>query len=130
MGETGGLGPLEMKVMGFFQSGEELTVSDIQKMLQNDNNELAYTTVMTVVSRLFEKGLLKRHKVARAFVYAQGKKFESGSKGFFSKVQSALFGEEKLQPILALLDSPGSLNKNELKELRRRVDEKLKNLES
>ncbi len=47
---------------------DEFDVGDVLEILQKDR-EIAYTTVMTTVSRLFDKGLLTRRKVGRKFVY-------------------------------------------------------------
>lgn len=45
-----------------------MAVRDVCKLLRGDH-ELAYTTVMTTLDRLFKKGLLLRHKDGIAFVY-------------------------------------------------------------
>ncbi len=43
-----------------------LQVRDVLPLLEDD---LAYTTVMTVMSRLHEKGLLRRRRQGRAWAY-------------------------------------------------------------
>jgi len=60
------LGPLEMQVMEVVWSGGRCSVRDVVEKL---NNNLAYTTVMTTLDRLFKKGLLNREKEERAFLY-------------------------------------------------------------
>ena len=47
---------------------DEFSVSQVQESLAK-TRELAYTTVMTTVSRLFDKELLKRRKVGRKYMY-------------------------------------------------------------
>jgi predicted transcriptional regulator len=60
------LGPLETKLLELLWTrGHAATVRDVQIALP----ELAYTTVMTTLDRLYRKGLLIRHKDERAFVY-------------------------------------------------------------
>jgi len=44
------------------------TVRDVADALARES-DLAYTTVMTVMSRLAEKGLLERKSAGKAFVY-------------------------------------------------------------
>lgn len=63
-----GLGSLEAKIMrvAWDHAGEHLQVRDVLTELEDD---LAYTTVMTVMNRLFEKGLLRRRRVGRAWAY-------------------------------------------------------------
>ncbi|QED28023.1 BlaI/MecI/CopY family transcriptional regulator [Microvenator marinus] len=46
----------------------DFSVSDVHQLLEK-RREIAYTTVMTTVSRLFDKGLLTRHKDGRRFIY-------------------------------------------------------------
>ncbi len=64
------LGPLEGRIMRAVWSGlvgPTFTVRDVQKVTA----ELAYTTLMTTLSRLAEKGVLTQTRVAhqRAFEY-------------------------------------------------------------
>lgn len=59
-------GELEAKVMNVVWALEEPTVQDVVDRLGQRAN---YKTVMTVMNRLVEKGILERRKVSRAFVY-------------------------------------------------------------
>ena len=50
--------------------GRPVAVRDVVKDLNSSRSEpLAYTTVMTVMSRLAAKDVLSRHKVGRGYVY-------------------------------------------------------------
>lgn len=65
------LGPLEAKVVGvLWDLGRAAPVREVLDRL-NDHAEaeLAYTTVMTVMSRLAEKGVLERTAEGRGYVY-------------------------------------------------------------
>jgi predicted transcriptional regulator len=44
--------------------------ASVQQVAQQLSTALAYTTVMTTLDRLFKKGLLRREKRYRAFVYS------------------------------------------------------------
>ncbi len=59
-------GELEAKIMSVIWALEEPTVQDVVDRLGRRAN---YKTVMTVMNRLVEKGILERRKVSRAFVY-------------------------------------------------------------
>jgi len=62
-----GLGPLEIRLLQLPWAQEgPATVRHLQSALP----ELAYTTLMTTLDRLYRKGLLRRHKDGRAFAYA------------------------------------------------------------
>jgi len=63
----GALGSLELQIMDILWSESECSVRDVARFV---GRPLAYTTVMTTLDRLFKKGMLKRRKVERAFVYA------------------------------------------------------------
>ena len=65
------LGPLEADVMRAVWSADRpVTVRELLEQLNRDRSRpLAYTTVMTVMSRLGEKGVLRRHKDGRGYRY-------------------------------------------------------------
>ncbi|HKA95220.1 MAG TPA: BlaI/MecI/CopY family transcriptional regulator [Streptosporangiaceae bacterium] len=76
MAEQGGgsstLGPLEAEVMAvLWRAGTPLPVREVAAELNAGRDAaLAYTTVMTVMSRLAGKGILARSRSGRRFVYA------------------------------------------------------------
>jgi predicted transcriptional regulator len=65
------LGPLEAELMELvWKSEHPVTVREVSKQLNKGRQpELAYTTVMTVMARLAEKGVLDRRREGRGFVY-------------------------------------------------------------
>lgn len=71
-GAAAGLGPLEAEVMDLlWRADGPLPVREAAAALNARRSEpLAYTTVMTVMSRLTGKGLLHRSRPGRAYVYA------------------------------------------------------------
>lgn len=63
------LGELETKVMEtVWEKGKPISVSDVIKVLSKKRT-IAYTTVMTIMTRLTEKGLLKRTALGKAYLY-------------------------------------------------------------
>lgn len=64
------LGPLGAAVMRVVWSQRESSVATVLDALNTDRDRpLAYTTIMTILVRLFERGLLAREKRGRQFVY-------------------------------------------------------------
>lgn len=64
------LGPLGAAVMRVVWAQRQSTVQSVLDALNADRQRrLAYTTVMTILSRLFERGLLVREKTGRSYVY-------------------------------------------------------------
>lgn len=123
------VGPLEMEVLGVLNSGGEQSVSDIQTLLKKAGNDLAYTTVMTVLVRLHNKGLVSRRKESRYFLYSAAQNKGATPFKIFEKVKNTLFGSEKLKPILSLIDgSEEKLSKEELQELKKAIEDKLQRM--
>lgn len=62
------LGSLEYRIMkDIWKNGQRLSVRDI---LNLENKSLAYTTIMTVVDHLYNKGFLLREKVKKTYYYS------------------------------------------------------------
>ena len=60
------LGPLEERVLeALWQRGP----ATVRELLERDHRDLAYTTVMTTLDRLFKKGVLAREAEGRSFRY-------------------------------------------------------------
>lgn len=62
------LGSLEKEIMDVMWEGCPCGVREVCDRLQEER-EIAYTTVMTVMSRLVDKGILCRYKKGKAHVY-------------------------------------------------------------
>jgi predicted transcriptional regulator len=63
-----GAGELEAAVLAVLQeSGSALSPGEVRERV---GGSLAYTTVVTILSRLHAKGVLERHKAGRAYLYA------------------------------------------------------------
>jgi predicted transcriptional regulator len=61
------LGPLEQRMLdGLWARGN----ATVRELVEGGCQDLAYTTVMTTLDRLFKKGLLTRSEQGRAFRYA------------------------------------------------------------
>lgn len=61
------LGSLESQVMEVLWTRGACKVREVTRMLDRD---LAYTTVMTTLDRLFHKKLVDRKKLGRAYIYS------------------------------------------------------------
>ena len=62
------LAPLELDCMNALWPAGEATVRDIQQAL-HPTRPRAYTTIMTILDRLAQKGIVLRRKSGRAWVY-------------------------------------------------------------
>jgi predicted transcriptional regulator len=91
------LAPLELECMSALWPMGEGTVRDIHREL-SVSRKRAYTTVLTIMDRLAQKGIVARHKAGRAYLYranlsadeARMKAVEKIVAGFFAGSQDAL----------------------------------------
>ncbi len=93
---TYNLGPLEQEVMDCVWRDEAVSVRDVHSCLKK-TRKIAYTTVMTIMTRLTDKGLLKRKIRGKAFIYSPKKTKEQTAKSMIGKIVDSLvdqFGEE------------------------------------
>jgi predicted transcriptional regulator len=129
-GLWGRLGSLERHVMEIVWQADEVTVRDVRAKLER---EVAYTTVMTTLDRLFKKGFVVRTRAGRAFVYRASRSREQMEADVASGVLSGLLSSGAAMPILSnLVDAVGShddgldlLNALEdmVRDKRRRIEE-------
>ena len=69
-GTSGVLGPLEQRVMArLWRSGPQAVSEVVEALNGSSERQLAYTTVMTILVRLHEKGLVTRQKDGRHYIY-------------------------------------------------------------
>ena len=122
---TAELGPLEMRVLGLVERLRAATVGDVLAELEREGAALAYTTVMTVLARLHDKGVIRRRREGRRFVYSAARGSELLKARIVKRLRSSLFPGRGTAPLTALLDA-SELSRDDLRELRRWVDARLK----
>ena len=110
-------GALETDVLGVLWDGDgAMTPGEVRHALGGD---LAYTTVMTVLTRLFEKGLVTRTQKGRAFAYSPA---QSRSELAAQRMRDIL--ADAGDRAGALTGFVGGLSKRDAELLRRIVGEK------
>ncbi|MGG0737114.1 BlaI/MecI/CopY family transcriptional regulator [Niallia taxi] len=62
-------GPLEARIMDLLWEKEELSIKSVQTHLETDK-AVSFNTVMTVMNRLADKGILNKRHVGRSFLYS------------------------------------------------------------
>jgi len=120
--ENNSLGPLEADIMQVVWRIRKATVQDVYEELSKDRT-IAYNTVMTVMTRLAQKGVLKRQKDGRAFLYFPKTTKNEVGKGMLQYVIDKIFSGSKVPVISQLLDG-AELSDEELKALERLVEKK------
>ena len=112
----GELGPLEAEVMDHaWKHNGPITVRDVVDSI-GARQGLAYTTIMTVMERLADKGFMQRRKVGRAYSYHPKLSREEYSARLLRSVFAA--SKDRRSVLLGFVKS---VNKNDLEELERLV---------
>ena len=122
------LGKLERQVLDEAWKRSELSVRDVYLAF---DEQIAYTTLMTTLDRLYKKKLLERHKDGRAFVYSAALSREEFEHGIREDVIEGLLGHgaEGVEPVLAcIVDKVSERDRELLDELDRLVKEKKREL--
>ena len=122
------LGKLERQVLDEAWRRSELSVRDIYLAF---DEQVAYTTLMTTLDRLYKKKLLERRKDGRAFLYSAALSREEFEQGIREDVIEGLLGHgaEGVEPVLVcIVDTVSERDRELLDELDRLVKEKKREL--
>lgn len=117
------LGELEAEIMECMWERGSASVREVHVCLA-ERREIAYTTVMTVMGRLADKGMLARRSEGRAYVYSPSQTRDSFCTGVVKSVVAGLFGGTD-RPVLAhFVESLSGDDGAELDLLAAIIDEK------
>ena len=115
--------------MDILWRGGALAVREVGRRL---GGQLAYTTVMTTLDRLYKKNLLERRKDGRAFLYSALVSQDEFERSIKEDVVDGLLGQgaDEVQPVLAcIVDTITERDRELLDELERLVQEKKRELD-
>jgi predicted transcriptional regulator len=84
------LTPGEFELMQILWPLGEVTVKDVWKRV-DPGRGLAYTTVMTVLEKMYRKGVLAQRKKGKAYVYSAILHRDEALKGIFAHICNAYF---------------------------------------
>jgi len=102
------LGSLEAKVLGVLENEGRANVREVVDRLNEDEEDLAYTTVGTILDRLHKKGLVERTE----------EPYKGGSRYVYEYVDfQDEYIDEVLRDVVALFGDEG------LEDLREKVEE-------
>lgn len=95
---------------------ERFTVGDVLRVLER-RRDVAYTTVMTMLGRLHEKGLLDRHKDGKRYVYSARMTREEFMQDTAREVLEGLEKVSSPHAVALLAERVSSAGSDELEEL-------------
>ena len=116
------LGPLESEMLDALWKRGEGTVRDL---LDECRPNIAYTTAMTTLDRLYKKGLLHRRKHGRAFAYTPAlTRAEFNGKIACHAIEAMLHSGEPRAVLSYFVDAVGDSDEQLLDELQRAVEKR------
>lgn len=110
-------GDLENSILNILKSNQRMTVKRVQEVLGNEDK---YTTVMTVMNRLFEKKLLGREKVGLRYEYWLLKD-ERNPQSLLERLRNRLFGMKTADVVSYLINEADDLSPEDLEEVERMI---------
>jgi predicted transcriptional regulator len=117
------LGDLEAEIMECMWQKGTASVRDVHECLLA-RRDIAYTTVMTVMTRLAEKGHLERHQQGRAYIYAPKETRDAFCTEVVRKMMSGLFGRVDKPVLTHFVDSLTAEDASRLDALAEIIEQK------
>lgn len=113
-------GELEAEVMNVLWSSDDwMTPREVQESVSSTRRPLAYTTVMTILVRLLQKGMLQREESGRGFAY----RAVAGRDEWSAQRMHEVLAQSS-DPRLTLNHFVESMTPKEARLLRRSLDER------
>ncbi|MFA5867319.1 MAG: BlaI/MecI/CopY family transcriptional regulator [Actinomycetota bacterium] len=119
-------GELEADIMEIMWDREEATVKDVYQILLQDR-DIAYTTVMTVVGRLSDKGVLNKRHSANKFIYCPACSRDEILEQVSKEVIDGLMDVGRKPVLSHLTGMMGELKPEELERLREELNKAIAN---
>lgn len=116
-----GFGELELSILKIIRELGRATVRDIYKSL---GSEGSYTTIMTVMSRMADKGELMREKEGKQYIYWVAPQNDSPSKSILQRIQNKVFGGKSAAMVSYLLESDQEISDQDLVEIEKLIQKR------
>lgn len=114
--------PRELAVMSVLWRLGSATVAEVRDAL---GEELAYTSVLSALQTLEEKGYVRHQAKGRAYTYSPAVKAERAGGSALARIREAIF-QGSAERMFAQLVSDRDLSRDELERMRRLLAERLK----
>lgn len=110
------LGETEMEVLHHVWDLDEATVADVRERILEDR-DIAYTTVMTVLKKLADKGYLTYRKEGRTYVYRAERSPEDVQHSLLQRLLDKVF-QGSTPALVQSLVNRENLSETERREIR------------
>jgi len=116
-----GLSGAQLEIMSVIWTRGEATVTEVWEKI-NRRRPVARTTIMTLMSRLEEKGWLKHREVTPTYIYSATRSKEQSVGEIISGVVDKVFAGSTENLVMSLLDQK-KVSRKELARLREIIKE-------
>ena len=115
----------ELQVLKILWESSPLTVREIRDALAESGRDSAHTTVITILNIMVDKKYLKKKKQGKGYLFWPVVSEEIVSTKMLGDMVDRVFSGSAKSLILNLLDGD-DIEEDELKELRKRINQKMK----
>lgn len=116
---------LELQILKILWRQSPVLARDVQAALADEGRELAKTSVITTLNTMVEKKYLKRKQQRNAYLFSPRISEEEVTERVLDDVVDRVFDGSTTAVLLKLFDVT-NIDDNELKELRRIINRRLK----
>jgi len=115
----------ELEILKILWESSPLTVREIRDALAEYGRDSAHTTVITMLNIMVDKKYLKKKKQGKGYLFWPVVSEEDVSSKMLGDMVDRVFSGSAKSLILNLLDGE-DIEEDELKELRKRINQKMK----
>ncbi len=112
----------EMEIMQVIWDLGKASVRDVHEVLES-RKQVAYTTIMTMMKILEDKGHLCKVQLGRAYIYSPVRSRQQVTSSMLSEFLNRVYEGSARELVLNLVDD-SKLSDQELKEIARIIEEK------
>ena len=116
---------LELQILKILWQRAPLPVRDVRQTLAEQGRDIAHTSVITTLNKMFGKRYLQRTRQGKEFLFAPRVEQQDVCQRMLGDVVNRVFNGSPAAVVLALFDC-AEIDEGELQQLRRILDQKSK----
>lgn len=119
---------LEADIMNIVWSKEKITVREVHEIIllkeikKKQHGFIPYTTVMSTMAILTDKGLLKQDKSAKTYIYSSAMDKKELSKNIIMSVVEKLLNSDSVSKIDRFLSNRNNISKESMADILKIID--------
>lgn len=116
---------LELQLLKILWERAPQPVREIREALARDGRDIAHTSVITTLNTMVRKKFLKRKKQGKGYLFSPAVTRERVSRNVLGSVVDRVFDGSARAVLMSLFDA-STIDADELRELKRLIDQKVK----